>query len=152
MVQVRPLVLSLFPYSLQGVAHRASAPSRSQKTMHRPPPLPALQSLFPVPWLGLCPLHPLPNHDQELCPLLSHPWPLLPLARTACHLPLPARARSPGQDSGVQCRALQPAGLARSPSLGRQERVQSVRTLTRSRPALEAKPTDTPRTARKPTA
>lgn len=156
MVQVRPLVLSLLPYSLQGVARGVSAPFRPQKTKHRPLLLPALQPLFPVPWLGPCPLHLLPNHGQEPCPLWSRPWPLLPLARTACLLPLLARARSPDLDSGAQCRALQPAGLARSPSLGRQERLQSVRTRTRSRLALDldlgAKATDTPHTARKPTA
>lgn len=152
--QVRPLVLSPLPQSLQGVAHRASVPSRTQMTMCRSSLLPTLLPPFPVPRLAPCPLHLLPNHGQEPCPLWPRPWPHLPLARMVSLLPLQAQARSPDLDSGAPCRALQPAGLAPSPSQGRQERLQSVRTQTRFRLVLDlgTKPTDTPLTARKPTA
>lgn len=150
MIQVCPLFLSVLPCSLQGVAHGASAPSRSKRNKHKPLLLPLLYPPFPVPRLGLCP----PNHGQEPCLLWLPRWPHQLLARISFPLPLPAPGRSPDLDSGTPCRAPQPAGLAHLPFLGKQERVWPVRIQTRSRLVLDlgVKPTDTPHTAKRRTA
>lgn len=148
MIQVCPLVPSLLLCSLREAAPRASAPSTPQRTKHIHP--------SHVPLLGLCPPLPLPLLNHGLEPYLPWPppWPLPPLARILSPLPLPAQAKTKSLDlgSGAQCRALQPAGLARSPFQERRERLRCVRVQIRSKLALGAKPTDTPRTARRPTA
>lgn len=138
--QVCPLVLSLLLCSLWGAARRASALSTPQRTKLIPP-----SHVLP---LGLCPPHPLLNHGQEPCLPWPPPWPLPPLARTLSPLPLPvqAKTKSLDLDSGAQCRALQPAGLAHSPFRERQERLRC------DKAQIRAKPTDIPRTARRPTA